>query len=59
MSIVKAEIVDLQHVHPFVKWAGQLLLELDKMIPDHFNNYHEPLLGGGAVFFYLVSRGMT
>ncbi|HXX96408.1 MAG TPA: hypothetical protein VEL11_04725 [Candidatus Bathyarchaeia archaeon] len=31
MSIVKAEFVDLQHVHPFVKWAGgksQLLSEL-------------------------------
>lgn len=61
MSIVKAEIVDFQRVHPFVKWAGgkgQLLWELDKLIPSQFNNYFEPLLGGGAMFFYLVSRGM-
>ena len=61
MSIVMAEIVDLRHVHPFVKWAGgkgQLLSELDKLIPGQFNRYFEPLLGGGAMFFYLVSRGM-
>jgi DNA adenine methylase len=53
MSIVKADIVDL-HVHPFVKWAdgkGQLLPELDKLIPSQFNSYHEPLLEGGAMFF--------
>jgi DNA adenine methylase len=45
MSIVKAEIVDLQYVHPF-------------LIPSQFNNYFEPLVGGGAMFFYLVSRDM-
>jgi site-specific DNA-adenine methylase len=57
MSIVKAEIVDLQHVYPFVKWVGgkgQLLSELDKLIPGLFNSYHEPLLGGGAMFFYII-----
>src|SRR5690348_1607203 len=51
---------DLRDVHPFVKWAGgkgQLLTELNKMIPSQFNTYFEPFLGGGAVFFYLVSRG--
>jgi len=54
--------VDLRHVHPLVKWAGgkrQLLLELDKSIPSQFNTYFEPFLGGGAMFFYLVSRGMN
>ncbi len=53
--------VDLRDVHPFVKWAGgkgQLLPELNKMIPNQFNTYFEPFLGGGAMFFYLVSRGM-
>jgi len=44
--------------YPFVKWAGgktQLLPDLDKCIPDNFNRYFEPFLGGGAFFFYLVS----
>jgi DNA adenine methylase len=51
MSI--AEFVDLRDVHPFVKWAGgkgQLLSELDKLIPNQFNRYFEPFLGGGVRF---------
>jgi DNA adenine methylase len=53
--------VDLRDVHPFIKWAGgkgQILSELNKMIPSQFNTYFEPFLGGGAMFFYLVSGGM-
>lgn len=45
-----------------MKWAGgkgQLLSELDKMIPSQFNRYFEPFLGGGAMFFHLVSSGMS
>jgi DNA adenine methylase len=53
--------LDLRDVRPFVKWAGgkgQLLPELNKMIPSQFNTYFEPFLGGGAMFFHLVSRGI-
>jgi DNA adenine methylase len=45
---------------PFLKWAGgksQLLKEFKKYIPPTFNTYFEPFVGGGAVFFYLVSTG--
>ena len=39
---------------PFLKWAGgktQLIDELDKHAPCHFHCYHEPFIGGGALFF--------
>ena len=41
---------------PFVKWVGgkrQLLKELVQRIPQHFGAYHEPFVGGGALFFEL------
>jgi DNA adenine methylase len=45
--------------YPFVKWAGgksQLLSVIDEMIPDYFDRYFEPFLGGGAVFLHLVNK---
>ncbi len=48
------------NVKPFLKWAGgkrQLLPELLKYIPKDFNNYFEPFLGGGALFFELYNLG--
>ncbi len=44
---------------PFVKWAGgkrQLLPIIASNIPQKFERYFEPFLGGGAVFFSLVSQ---
>ncbi|RZM77802.1 DNA adenine methylase [Leptolyngbya iicbica] len=41
---------------PFVKWAGgkgQLLPELVARVPQQFNRYFEPFLGGAALFFHL------
>jgi DNA adenine methylase len=41
---------------PFVKWAGgkrQLLPALVERVPARFATYHEPFLGGGALFFAL------
>ena len=45
---------------PFIKWVGGkrgLLKQLLPLFPKGFKNYHEPFLGGGAVFFELYSLG--
>jgi len=49
----------LEEAKPFVKWAGgkrQLLDDLTKGLPA-FEDYHEPFLGGGAMFFRLEAMG--
>jgi DNA adenine methylase len=55
MQAAKSQSV--QEAAPFVKWAGgktQLLSKLDVQIPQ-FTRYFEPFLGGGALYFHLVS----
>ena len=45
---------------PFLKWAGgktRLLPVLSESAPPVFNRYHEPFLGGGALFFALWEAG--
>lgn len=48
-----------KHTKPFLRWAGGkkwLIKHLDKIIGNfEFQNYHEPFLGGGAIFFALDS----
>ena len=42
---------------PFVKWAGgkrQLLSQIKERMPEKYNNYYEPFVGGGAVIFGLL-----
>ena len=44
---------------PFLKWAGgkaSLLPELMKHIPGRVRRYHEPFVGGGAMFFAVAPR---
>lgn len=45
------------NIGPFIKWAGgkrQLLAQIRERMPDSFNNYYEPFVGGGAVIFDLL-----
>jgi len=50
---------------PFLKWAGgknQLLMEFNRILPTKIfenkkiDNYIEPFVGGGAMFFFLKSN---
>lgn len=44
---------------PFVRWAGgktRLLPQILPHVPDSFENYFEPFLGGGAMFFAVQDR---
>ena len=46
---------------PFVKWVGGkrgLLSQIIPLLPPNFNNYFEPFVGGGALFFELYTRGL-
>lgn len=45
------------NIAPFVKWAGgkrQLLSQIKERMPQKYNNYYEPFVGGGAVVFELL-----
>ena len=44
---------------PFVKWAGgkrQIIDKLNKYVPDDYNTYYEPFVGGGALLFELSPK---
>ncbi|MEJ5339329.1 MAG: DNA adenine methylase [Aquificaceae bacterium] len=44
-------------IRPFVKWAGgkrQLVKVLREHLPESYQTYIEPFLGGGALFFELM-----
>lgn len=44
---------------PFVKWAGgkrQIIDKLKKCLPEDFNTYYEPFIGGGALLFELSPK---
>ncbi len=59
---IRYNLTDEKSVKPFLKWAGgkgQLLKEIEQYYPFENNNitkYAEPLVGGGAVLFDILSK---
>ena len=44
---------------PFLQWVGgkrKIVDKLIKFIPSGLNNYYEPFLGGGALFFHIRNK---
>lgn len=51
----------MSKVKPFLRWAGGktwLTKYMNDLIPNEFNDYYEPFVGGGSMFLYLKSEGI-
>jgi len=49
-------------MEPIIKWVGgkrQLLNTIQQHFPQHYNNYFEPFVGGGAVVFGIAPGNAT
>lgn len=45
---------------PVLKWAGGkrwFVKYVDQFLPQSFNNYHEPFIGGASIFLHLKNTG--
>ena len=52
---------EVARARPFLKWAGgkrAIVPRLLELLPPVIETYYEPFLGGGALFFALVARGV-
>lgn len=58
-----ARFPEFNTTKPFLRWAGGktwLIKYLGMIIGDtRFNNYHEPFLGGGSIFFTISPEGKS
>jgi len=55
-NIMDLVIPEINHLKPLIKWSGGKSDEIkmfEKYFPPHFDQYIEPFIGGGSVYFYL------
>lgn len=53
------QLLEADRATPFLKWVGgktSLLPELLKHVPARLRRYHEPFVGGGALFFAVAPK---
>lgn len=58
MPAIAATVCSRLAPRPFLKWAGgkgRLIQQYQPYFPLQFQQYYEPFLGGGAIFFHLAS----
>lgn len=50
-------VQNTSHIFPFLRWTGSkrwfIKHHISRFLPNKFNNFHEPFLGGGSVFFFI------
>jgi DNA adenine methylase len=59
LALTRPPAAERRPATPFLKWAGgktALLPELLKHVPPRLRRYHEPFVGGGALFFATAPR---
>lgn len=64
-SVAKTDISKMENTSlakPFVKWVGgkrSILSEILPRMPKQINNYYEPFVGGGALFFEVYNMAKS
>jgi len=61
MSIALNDNIKTDRLTPILKWAGgkeQELKHIHPAMPKKINNFYEPFIGGGAVYFSMDSKKM-
>lgn len=56
---METQTIKIAEATPFVKWVGGkrgVIQELISRLPEKFNDYYEPFVGGGALFFTLNGK---